>query len=180
MSSYLEAYGESEARREQRIRIVKISGIVLGCVLVLGFILYGIFQDYGEEQQAKTFIELLRAHDYQRAYQLWGCTDATPCPAYPFSKFLEDWGPQEPSCRRVVRSNWFVAILRFGRGDPHRLQGFRGASSAMGGAQRQDHQFCPVRGMSWQAPAHRSVFQIAVRQVLSSVSRLREHFLIEE
>lgn len=94
MSSYLEAYGESEARREQRIRIVKISGIVLGCVLVLGFILYGIFQDYGEEQQAKTFIELLRAHDYQRAYQLWGCTDATPCPAYPFSKFLEDWGPQ--------------------------------------------------------------------------------------
>jgi hypothetical protein len=93
MSSYLEAYGEAEGRREKRVRIFKISSIVLGCVLVVGLIFYGIFRNYGEEQQAKTFIDLLRAHDYQRAYQLW-CTNANPCPAYPFSKFLEDWGPQ--------------------------------------------------------------------------------------
>jgi hypothetical protein len=94
MSSYLEAYGEAEARHEKRIRIVKISSIVLGCLLVAGLIFYGIFRNYGEEQQATVFIDLLRAHNYQRAYQLWGCTDANPCAAYPFSKFLEDWGPQ--------------------------------------------------------------------------------------
>ena len=94
MSSYLEAYGANEARREKRVRIIKISSIVVGCVLVAGLILYGIFRNYGEEQQAKTFIDLLRAHSYPRAYQLWGCTEANPCPAYPFSKFLEDWGPQ--------------------------------------------------------------------------------------
>lgn len=93
MSSYLEAYGEAEGRREKRVRIVKISSIVLGCLLVVGLIFYGIFRNHGEEQQAKAFIDLLRAHDYQRAYRLW-CTDANPCPGYPLSKFLEDWGPQ--------------------------------------------------------------------------------------
>ena len=94
MSSYLEAYGANEARREKRVRIIKISSIVLGCVLVASLILYGIFRNYGEEQQAKMFIGLLRAHNYPRAYQLWGCTAANPCTAYPFSKFLEDWGPK--------------------------------------------------------------------------------------
>lgn len=93
MSSYLEAYGASEARRERRVHIIKITSIVLACVLVAGLILYGIFRNYGEEQQAKTFIGLLRAHDYQRAYQLW-CTPSSPCPAYPYSKFLDDWGQQ--------------------------------------------------------------------------------------
>ena len=104
MSSYLEAYGEAEARHEKRVRIVKISSIALGCVLVVGLILYGIFRNYGEEQQAKTFIDLLRAHDYRRAYQLWGCTDANPCPAYPFSKFLEDWGPQSVHSKKSSAS----------------------------------------------------------------------------
>ncbi len=93
MSSYLEAYGEAEARHERRIRIVKISSIVLGCALVLGLILYGIFRNYSEERQANRFVELLRAHNYQGAYQLW-CPSADPCPAYPFTKFMEDWGPQ--------------------------------------------------------------------------------------
>ena len=93
MSSYLEAYGEAEARHEQRIRILKISSIVLACVLVVGLILYGIFRNYSEERQAKTFVDLLRARNYQAAYQLW-CPSTDPCPAYAFNKFLEDWGPQ--------------------------------------------------------------------------------------
>ena len=93
MSSYLEAYGESEARHEKRVRIVKISSIVLGCALVVGLILFGIFRNYSEEQQAKKFIELLHTRNYQAAYQLW-CNAANPCPGYPFNKFLEDWGPQ--------------------------------------------------------------------------------------
>jgi len=94
MSSYLEAYGEAEGRREQRVKIVKISCIALVCAAVVGLILYGLFRNYSEEREAKTFVELLRAHNYQRAYQLWGCTDAAPCPAYPFTKFMEDWGPK--------------------------------------------------------------------------------------
>ena len=93
MSSYLEAYGESEARRERRIHIVKITSIVLGCALVLSLILYGIFRNFTEERQAKSFIDLLRARNYQTAYQLW-CNSANPCPGYPFTKFMEDWGPQ--------------------------------------------------------------------------------------
>jgi hypothetical protein len=95
MSGYLEAYGEAGERHARRIRIVKISSIVLGCLLVAGLILYGIFRNYREEQQAKTFIELLRARNYQAAYRLW-CTDANPCPAYGFKKFMEDWGPESP------------------------------------------------------------------------------------
>ena len=25
---------------------------------------------------------------------MWGCTDAHPCPEYPFTKFMDDWGPK--------------------------------------------------------------------------------------
>jgi len=107
MSSYLEAYGESEARHEKRIRIVKISSIVLGCALVVGLILYGIFRNYSEEQQAKKFVDLLHARNYQVAYQLW-CNPSNPCPGYPLNKFLEDWGPQsshaDPSSATVGSS----------------------------------------------------------------------------
>src|SRR5579883_1641532 len=93
MSSYLEAYGAAEARHERRIRIVKIASLTVACALIAGLILYGMFRNYREEQQAKNFIALLRAHDYQRAYQLW-CPSASACPAYPFNKFLDDWGQQ--------------------------------------------------------------------------------------
>jgi len=92
MSSYLEAYGEAEARHEQRIRILKVASIVLVCAVVAGLIFYAIFRNYSEERQANRFVDLLRAGNYQAAYQLW-CTSADPCPAYPFTKFQEDWGP---------------------------------------------------------------------------------------
>ncbi len=94
MSSYLEAYGAAEQHRARIVRIIKISSIVLACALVIGLILYGVFRNYGEERRAKTFLGLLDAHNYQAAYAMWGCTDAHPCPAYPFSKFQEDWGPK--------------------------------------------------------------------------------------
>ena len=93
MSSYLEAYGAAEERHAQRIRILKISSIILACVLVAGVILFAIFRNYAEEQRAKTFVELMRARNYQAAYALW-CSAANPCPSYAFSKFMEDWGPQ--------------------------------------------------------------------------------------
>src|SRR5579862_8130500 len=94
MASYLEAYGAAEQHRARIIGIVKISSIILGCALVVGLILWGIFKNHSEEQRAKTFLSLLRAHNYSGAYAMWGCTDSHPCPDYPFAKFHEDWGPK--------------------------------------------------------------------------------------
>lgn len=94
MSSYLEAYGAAEQRRARVLGIVKISSIILGCALIVGLILFGVFRNYGEEQRTKTFLGLLEAHNYQAAYAMWGCTETRPCPDYPFTKFQEDWGPK--------------------------------------------------------------------------------------
>ncbi len=94
MSSYLEAYGAAEQQRARILGIVKTSSIVLGCLLVVGLILFGVFKNYGAEQRAKTFLGLLNARNYSAAYAMWGCTDSHPCAAYPFNKFQEDWGPK--------------------------------------------------------------------------------------
>jgi hypothetical protein len=94
MSSYLEAYGAAEQHRARIIWIIKISSIILAGLLVVGLILFGVFKNHGEEQRAKSFLALLEAHNYQAAYAMWGCTDSHPCPAYPFAKFQEDWGPK--------------------------------------------------------------------------------------
>jgi hypothetical protein len=94
MSSYLEAYGASEEHRVQRIRLVKNGAIIIAAVLIVGLVLYAVFKNRSEEQQAKTFVALMQARDYQGAYRLWGCTDAHPCPDYSFAKFNDDWGPK--------------------------------------------------------------------------------------
>jgi hypothetical protein len=94
MASYLEAYGAAEEQRAKRVRLIKISAIMLVSLIVIGLIAYGILKNRPEEQQAKTFVSLLQAHDYQGAYKLWGCSDTHPCKDYSFDKFLEDWGPK--------------------------------------------------------------------------------------
>jgi hypothetical protein len=94
MASYLEAYGAAEEHRAKRVRLIKNSAIVLGSVIVAGLLAYGIFKNHSEEQQAKTFVSLLQAHDYRGAYKLWGCSETSPCKDYSFDKFLEDWGPK--------------------------------------------------------------------------------------
>jgi hypothetical protein len=94
MASYLETYGAAEEQRAKRVRLIKNASIVLAAVIVVALIAYGIFKNHSEEQQAKTFVSLLQAHDIQGAYRLWGCSDTHPCPDYPFDKFLEDWGPK--------------------------------------------------------------------------------------
>ncbi len=96
MSSYLEAYGASEEIRARRIRILKISSILLVCALVGGVTLYALVKNRGEEQEAKLFVHLLADHNYSAAYRMWGCTETSPCPSYPIGKFLDDWGPQSP------------------------------------------------------------------------------------
>ena len=94
MSGYLEAYGAAEQHRARILGILKISSIVLVSVLAAGVILYGIFKNYGEERRAKAFLSQLSGHNYKAAYEMWGCTDAHPCPDYPYEKFEEDWGPK--------------------------------------------------------------------------------------
>jgi hypothetical protein len=96
MSSYLEAYGAAEEQRARRIRILKVASIVVVAGLIIGLTLYSLLKNRSEEQQAKFFVQLLQQHDYTGAYRLWGCTDTNPCPNYPFSKFMADWGPQSP------------------------------------------------------------------------------------
>ena len=93
MSGYLETYAASEQHRARVFKIVKVVSIILACALVAGLILFGIFRNYSEEQRTKTFLSLLNGHNDTAAYAMWGCTEAHPCPEYPFSKFEEDWGP---------------------------------------------------------------------------------------
>jgi hypothetical protein len=94
MSSYLETYGAAEQHRARILGIIKTCSIVLGCALVVGLILFGVFKNRGQEQRATTFLALLNARNYPAAYAMWGCTDSHPCPGYPFTKFQDDWGPK--------------------------------------------------------------------------------------
>ena len=94
MSSYLEAYGAAEQKRARTYGLVKRYAIIAGGLLLAAVILYAIFKNHSEEQQAKNFISLLQAHNYQAAYQLWGCSEQHPCKDYLFDKFMDDWGPK--------------------------------------------------------------------------------------
>jgi hypothetical protein len=94
--SYLEAYGEAEQRRARRRANLKWSVVILVSAGILGLTLFSIFENYGEEQQVKAFVERLKAKDYQAAYRMWGCTETTPCRDYSFQKFMDDWGPGSP------------------------------------------------------------------------------------
>ena len=76
MAGYLDQYGAGDEQRARKIKITilsVISGAVASCLL------YFIFHNFSEEQQAKKFFELLEARNYQAAYELWGCTSAHPC-----------------------------------------------------------------------------------------------------
>lgn len=101
MASYLEEYGQAERQHQKRVQIFKWSAGLILFGALSGFILYSVFQNYSEEQQVKHFVELLRKKDFQSAYKMWGCTDATPCRDYSFDKFMEDWGPSSPHADAV-------------------------------------------------------------------------------
>lgn len=93
MASYLEDYGETQARRSRKLRWLILTPVI---VIAVAALLYFKLRDYGEYRRAVEFLELLQKKDYKSAYAYWGCTDQKPCPQYTFDKFMEDWGPAGP------------------------------------------------------------------------------------
>ena len=91
MAGYLANYGAGDEQREKLIRRLIIAVAV---VVVTGGILYYFLKDFRQERQTRMFFALLEKHDYQSAYQLWGCTESKPCRDYPFKDFMDDWGPK--------------------------------------------------------------------------------------
>lgn len=88
MGSYLQTYGVDEERRG---RIVKRIVAAVLASLVIALIAYLIFHNWPERQKVKRFLADVNAHNYQAAYEEWGCSDKTPCPNYDFRRFSEDW-----------------------------------------------------------------------------------------
>ena len=105
MASYLEAYGDAEEHRARVLAIVKNCSIVLAGLLLAGLILFTIYRNHTEERQATNFLGLLQTRNYAAAYTLWGCTDTRPCPEYPFTKFLDDWGPKSAHASDPARAS---------------------------------------------------------------------------
>ncbi len=126
MAGYLATYGAGE---EQRERLTK--RLLLGAVILLAVVgvLYFYLKNYRQDQQVKKFFELLQKHDYTAAYALWGCTQAKPCPEYPFKNFMEDWGPQSSRGNivsyRIRRSrscgSGVIMTIDFGNNQQERL-----------------------------------------------------------
>jgi hypothetical protein len=91
MAGFFDHYGAGEEQREQMIKRVVITTLLLAAS---AGILYFVFKNYRQERQVKSFLALLARQDYKAAYVMWGCTDANPCRDYPFSEFMKDWGAQ--------------------------------------------------------------------------------------
>jgi ABC-type lipoprotein release transport system permease subunit len=91
MGAYLEQYGQGEERRNRIIKWIIIGAIAIAIAM---WIVYLLVHNRAEIDKAKRFLAEVNAHQYKQAYVLWGCTPASPCPNYDYSRFLEDWGPQ--------------------------------------------------------------------------------------
>jgi len=94
MASYLEAYGLEEEHRARRNRLIKVGASIAAAAIIVALIFYVAFKNFHETSEAKQFLSLLQSQQYQDAYRMWGCTEATPCRNYPFPKFMDDWGPK--------------------------------------------------------------------------------------
>jgi len=122
MAGFMDGYGVADARREKtRNRIL----IALALLLVTGGTLYFLFRNYREEKQAQLFLDHLRNQRYAEAYQLWGCSEASPCRDYSMKKFLEDWGKDSAAANvasvKITKtrscSGGIIQTLDFGKGE---------------------------------------------------------------
>lgn len=91
MAGFLDEYGVQDERRN---RIIKRIALVTLAVGVTTLLLWLFLRNYQERQIANRFLDAVHAKDYQKAYELWGCTAANPCRDYDFKRFMEDWGEQ--------------------------------------------------------------------------------------
>ena len=108
MAGYLDDYGAGDERRERRNRSLLIAGIAIVVALIGWWFLYGWdksevvrephiarlvqkLRHHSQEGEVRQFLELLRNHQYEQAYKVWGVSSD-----YPFNKFMEDWGSQRP------------------------------------------------------------------------------------
>lgn len=121
---YLAGYGAGEGRRAGLIGKAVwglFGGLLVCCVLWFGF------RNFAARSKLDSFIELLQAKDYPKAYALWGCTEATPCRDYSFERFMRDWGPESPAanaqsatvvnkatCGGILINTGVLRIYRFG------------------------------------------------------------------
>ena len=125
MPGYLDQYGAGD---ERRIRIIKI-GVISAVALIIacGALLF-IFHNYRQERQAKRFVELLTARDYQAAYSFWVRTEQDR-QGYPMASFLQDWGPagEHADVRgfRIVKSrscgSGVILSVKFDKGSDEKL-----------------------------------------------------------
>lgn len=131
MAGYLDRYGAGDEEREKLIKRLLLAAVF---VLILSGFAWVLFKNYRQERQIKLFLNLLRRQDYQSAYSLWGCSEIKPCDAYPFDKFLEDWGPSsarsELSSTRVAKTrscgNGVIVTVHLGRDREEKLWVERG------------------------------------------------------
>jgi len=122
MSGYLDNFGASDQRRETILKRIVLVAVIAA---VIGGILYFQFRNYREEARLEEFMTLLEQKDFEPAYRLWGCTAETPCPGYPFEKFLQDWGPDslhpDITAAEITRtrtcSDGIIKTLTFGEDD---------------------------------------------------------------
>lgn len=95
MGGYLESYGAGTQKRDKTVHAIIKWGLTgLGAAAILLFTYHYVIPNRTEQAAVKRFFQLLSAGDYNAAYALWGCTDASPCREYPMKSFMEDWGPQ--------------------------------------------------------------------------------------
>jgi hypothetical protein len=119
MAGYLDQYGAGDERREKRTRLLLYAGGAALAALLLWWFLYGWdksevvrephiarlvqkLRHGSQENEVRQFLDLLKNHQYEAAYQIWG-----PNKDYPLNKFMEDWGAQgqrDLSSFEVVRS----------------------------------------------------------------------------
>jgi hypothetical protein len=90
MAGFLDDYGAGD---ERRARLIKNIAVSLAVLAVLSGVLYFLFRNYRQEQQAKRFFQQLEAHNYQAAYEMWVGSDSDRR-GYPMSAFMDDWGPK--------------------------------------------------------------------------------------
>jgi hypothetical protein len=92
---------------DRRIRLIKTVVVALLAAGALAAVLMYVFHNFSEERRVKQFLAELAAKNYRAAYRMFGCTEAKPCTAYAFERFMEDWGPasgHDPSKARVTGS----------------------------------------------------------------------------